>query len=210
MFYVYKLTNKLNSKVYIGKSLDALKRLRIHIKIAKGGKEKYPRKFHAIHAAISKYGIENFYFEILHEVDSEEQAFELETKEVLYLKTNGVQIYNLSDGGEGNSGWHHTEESKKKMSAARRGKKFSEEHRKSLSEAQSGNRHSQFGGHQSTKWKEAKSKLTFNQIIEIKNMLHQQKKSRDIAKLFSVSESTISQIKHNKIWQEAVIDITPE
>lgn len=204
MFYVYKITNKLNLKVYIGKASDALKRFRVHIKIAKGGKEKYPRKFHAIHAAIVKYGLENFTFEILHETLTEQDAFNLESKEIMLLKTNNLPTYNLSNGGEGNSGWKHTKESRKKMSLARKGKSFSNEHKKALSEAQSGSNHSQFGKHQSIKWREGKSKITSAEVEEIKYLIKSKLKSRDIAKFYNVSESLISQIKHNKIWKDVI------
>jgi len=204
MFYVYKLTNKSNFKSYIGKSNDALKRLRTHIKISKGGKAKYPRKFHAIHAAIAKYGIESFYFEILHQVESEEQAFELETNEILKIRKLGINVYNLSDGGEGNSGWHHTNESKLKMSITRKGRVFSSEHKKALSKAQSGNKHSQFGKHQDISWKEKKSKLTSKQVSDIKYLIKIGTKQSLIANTYGVSISTISMIKSGKIWNEVI------
>lgn len=203
MFYVYCITNKLNKKVYIGKSKDALKRFRIHLKIVKGGKEKYPRKYHAIHAAITKYGIENFTFEILHEINTETKAFDLEMKEISFIDLD--KRYNLSNGGEGNSGWKHTEKSKKKMSKARKGKKFTTEHRAALSAAQLGELHSQYGKHQSITWKENKSKLTASQVKEIKKMLiEKQQSSRKISKMFNVSEATISMIKSGKIWSDII------
>jgi group I intron endonuclease len=194
--------NKLNEKIYIGKSKDALKRYRIHLKIAKGGKEKYPRKFQAIHAAISKYGIENFTFEILHETKTEIQSFDLEVKEISLIPFN--KKYNLSDGGEGNSGWKHTDVSKSKMSKSRKGKTFTEEHKEALSKAQSGNLHSQFGKHQTIKWKEAKSKLTAEQVKEIKSLLTLKIKQKEIAKKYNVSVPTVSMIKHGKIWSDII------
>lgn len=202
MFYVYRITNKLNGKVYIGKARDALKRFCAHLKIAKGGKEKYPRKFHAIHAAIVKYGIENFTLEILFELETEKESFLIEQKFILELNENKIPTYNLSMGGEGNFGWHHTPEAKAKMSLTRKNKKFSEEHKKALSAAQSGSLHSQFGKHQTTKWKEAKSKLTLEQVREIKSLLKKKIKQSYIAKSYNVSEALISLIKHNKIWPE--------
>ena len=39
MFYVYRITNKLNNKVYLGKAKDVVKRFHVHMKVAKGGKE---------------------------------------------------------------------------------------------------------------------------------------------------------------------------
>ena len=206
MFYVYCIKNKLNGKVYVGKSKDAIKRFRIHLKIAKGGKEKYSRKFHAIHAAITKYGIENFSFEILYKTLTESESFELEAKTISHLKENNLPTYNLSNGGEGNSGWHHTPESRLKMSKARKGKKFSLEHCKALSEAQSGEKHSQFGTHQTTKWKEAKAKLTALQVREIKQLLLLKTPYKKIAEIYKISISLISQIKRNKIWKEITLN----
>jgi len=50
--------------------------------------------------------------------------------------------YNLTDGGEGLSGWRPTEETKSNMSGAKKGKSFSDEHRKHISEAKRGKSHS--------------------------------------------------------------------
>ena len=56
MIGIYKITNKLNGKVYIGQSRDIDARWRQHI----NAKDNY-----AIHNAIKKYGKENFKFEVL-------------------------------------------------------------------------------------------------------------------------------------------------
>jgi group I intron endonuclease len=205
MFYVYKITNKISGKVYVGKAKDALKRFRTHLKIAKGGKEKYPRKFHAIHAAMVKYGIDSFTFEIFREVETECEAFLVEQKTILDLKINNLPTYNLSNGGEGNSGWQHTEEAKQKMSKSRKGKIFTEEHKQALSAAQSGKLHSQYGKHQTIEWKENKSILTALQVKEIKNLLSKGILQCEIAKSYHVSQGTISYIKNGKTWS----DVTP-
>jgi group I intron endonuclease len=204
MFYVYRITNKVNGKIYIGKAKDALKRFRIHIKIAKGGKEKYPRKFQAIHAAIAKYGIENFTLEIMHEVQTEQESFDLEVIEIASIRKASLPCYNLSDGGEGNSGWHHTKETRQKMSKAGKGKKHSEEHRKAQSEAVKGKKSFMFGTHLSTQWKESIGKLTATQVLEIKNLIANGIRARKIASIYKVSEANISMIKHGKIWSDII------
>jgi group I intron endonuclease len=202
MYYVYRIVNKLNSKTYVGKARDPLKRFRGHIKIAKGGKETYPRKFHAIHAAIVKYGIENFSFEIIHEVDTEQEAFDFETAEIAKLRAADLPTYNLSDGGEGNSGWHHTDSARKKMSIARKGRTFTNEHKLALSLAQSGELHPQYGKHQSTQWKENKAKLKADQVREIRKLIVAGIRQKVIANQYGVNPSTISQIKRGKIWND--------
>ena len=56
MFIVYCILNCLNGKVYIGKTNNLKKRYLAHLRVAKGGKEKYPKQFFNIHKAIVKYG----------------------------------------------------------------------------------------------------------------------------------------------------------
>lgn len=49
------------------------------------------------------------------------------------------------------------------------------------------------------------AKLTEKQVIEIKKLILNKIKGRDIAKMFNISEHTISMIKRNKIWKHVNI-----
>ena len=62
MIGIYKITNKLNGKVYIGQSIDIDTRWRQHCKT---------KDNLAIHRAIQKYRPENFSFEVLLECPAE-------------------------------------------------------------------------------------------------------------------------------------------
>lgn len=66
MIGIYKITNLTNNKVYIGQSINILKRFRDHKQIA------FDKRSHCydypLYRAIRKYGIENFKFEIIEEV----------------------------------------------------------------------------------------------------------------------------------------------
>ena len=53
-YYIYKIVNMINNKVYIGKTYDINKRFNTHIKNAKN---KLNRR---LYDAMNKYGIENF------------------------------------------------------------------------------------------------------------------------------------------------------
>lgn len=102
--------------------------------------------------AIQKYGVENIQQEILFENDmTDEYASRLEQICILLFKTNCNKFYNpkfgynLTDGGEGLSGWHPDEERLRvlreqlfKFAEQRKGTHPSEETRKKQSEAKKG------------------------------------------------------------------------
>lgn len=97
MFGIYKITNKLNNNAYIGKSNNIEKRWATHKQRAfyKNSRE-YEK---ALYRAFRKYGLENFSFEVLEEVNSDEEASEREQYWIKYYDTyhNG---YNETIGGE--------------------------------------------------------------------------------------------------------------
>lgn len=131
---IYKVTNKLNKKVYIGQTKQKLKkRKEQHIYCAKRLNE-YKSHFHS---AIIKYGTDNFQWE---QIDCAESKEELNKKEIEYIKkfdsiNNG---YNICAGGEGNSRKAISDETRKKMSNIRKGKKMSEETKLKISKTNLG------------------------------------------------------------------------
>lgn len=118
-YYIYKITNKINGKIYIGQARDVRLRWRSHKSSAsmvkEGRKKRGDNGIQVIHLAIAKYGIENFTFEIIEEVDTLDEANERETYWVSYYDSyhNG---YNLTLGGFNAP---KTEEWKEKVKATR-------------------------------------------------------------------------------------------
>lgn len=96
MAYIYKITNKINGKVYIGKTLNSIqKRWREHLIDSKKRRcEKRP-----LYSAINKYGEENFEIEQIeecsHDILNERECYWIE-----YFGSfkNG---YNATVGGDG-------------------------------------------------------------------------------------------------------------
>ena len=93
--YVYKITNNINNKVYIGITNNYKKRWANEKSYPKS-----PEKRQIIQEAIHKYGKENFSFELLYSNLSVENACEKEIqliKEYNCLVPNG---YNVDKGGK--------------------------------------------------------------------------------------------------------------
>lgn len=88
---LYKITNLINNKIYIGQTVHPEKRWWEHRQRAKTHYDDYP-----IHLAISKYGEDNFTFEVLEWTDDYDNRERELIKEYNSLSPNG---YNLIDGG---------------------------------------------------------------------------------------------------------------
>ena len=103
MIGIYKITNLLNNKCYVGQSVCIEKRFAQH-------KSPYEQQRHSelpLYKAFLKYGIQNFSFEVIEECKEEE----LDVKEQQYIEKfdslchhNG---YNILSGGEGHVGENH-------------------------------------------------------------------------------------------------------
>ncbi len=63
---------------------------------------------------VAKYGKENIIIELVQCVD-EKSAFDLERIYIKQLRESGVKLVNLTDGGEGTSGYKPTDETKMKL-----------------------------------------------------------------------------------------------
>ena len=124
---IYKITNLINSKKYIGKSVNLKRRLKQH----KTGK--YSNNH--LQNAIKKYGIENFTFQII-EFCSVENLSIRERYWIYYYNSN-LNGYNNTDGGENAPGWHFTEQAKNKMKVPK-----SEEFKVNLTKQLEGNTNS--------------------------------------------------------------------
>lgn len=139
---IYLITNKVNGKRYIGKtSRDLELRWKEHQRAA----AKEDPDFY-IARSIRYHGVDNFTVKMVQRCESEEALVEAEKAWIRDLGTHGPAGYNLTDGGEGLSGWVATEEARRNMSeAAKNRAPASEEHRKNISIANSGENNAFYG-----------------------------------------------------------------
>lgn len=155
---IYKTTNLLTGKFYIGQT--------VFIDKVINGKYLGSGKF--LWNSINKHGFENFKVEIVCYAENQEELNNLEKKFIKDFNSLAPNGYNLKEGGEqggkGNKfskevrerlsklkkgknhplyGKNHTDESKIKMSESKKGKKASDATKKKLSEIRKGIRHSE-------------------------------------------------------------------
>lgn len=89
---LYRITNIVNGKSYIGQSIDPKHRFISHISRANNDCDNSP-----IHSAIKKYGKENFKLEIL---EWTEDYNKREQELIIEYNTKSPNGYNVADGGE--------------------------------------------------------------------------------------------------------------
>jgi len=114
---IYKITNDVNDKIYIGQTINSLEeRIReYHVEV------NYSKHNRPITDAMRKYGLKHFKFEIvIDNIQSKEEMDELERYYIKKLHTTCKENgYNIELGG--NSIGKHSEETRRKISLAQMG-----------------------------------------------------------------------------------------
>lgn len=116
MWCIYRITNIVNGKTYIGqhmyKDLD----------------DGYMGSGKILRLAIKKYGLHNFSKDILiSDIRTRKDADEAEIKMIALERSNGHSEYNIVDGGQGFRG-HHSEVAKRKIGKAALGNHYAKGH----------------------------------------------------------------------------------
>lgn len=95
-FVIYKITNTVNGKIYIGQTSNFVDRKKNHRYHGKSGKYDFP-----LYKAMRKYDVENFKFEIIDNSDTREDLNEREKYWIEFYNSKNREIgYNVLDGGE--------------------------------------------------------------------------------------------------------------
>lgn len=203
---IYKTTNLINGKIYIGQS--------------NANDPNYLGSGTTILKAINKYGKENFIIEILEICGDKEQLNIRETYWIKFFNSTNIDIgYNIRPGGFSST---HSQETKdkisktltgktqsastiKKRSKTLTGRKLSNDHKKKLLLFETGNS-IKLGckNSVSTKLKMSKAKkgknnprfINFNgcQLIDIINLRLLKNSDRSISKILGVSRTPITRV----------------
>ena len=92
--YLYKITNTVNGKMYIGVTKDPKHRKWQHFN------HRHPDTMSVVKYAIDKHGSENFTFEVIC-IGTKDYILDLEPKAISLYNTLSPNGYNISKGGEG-------------------------------------------------------------------------------------------------------------
>jgi|TARA_B110000259_G_scaffold144359_1_gene162571 hypothetical protein len=139
-YYVYQLKTSDGDIIYIGKGTGD--RINKHVKIANHkskNRDKNPKLYNKINSTINKGGY--IIPEILFESELEGLCLD---EEIRIITEIGLKnLCNLTEGGEGTSGYKLSEETKAKMSASKKGVKrgpMSEETKAKISASKKGSK----------------------------------------------------------------------
>lgn len=206
MFYVYSIFNITNGKLYIGKTNNLHRRWIEHQRIARGGAELYD-EYSVIHAAINKYGVDNFEFSELQKFDIEIIAYQAEEYWIRFFNSRDPEFgYNITVGGIGsgsgedspNFGLKRSEETISKLRTTHLGKRnsnygkiFSNEVRQNMSKAQT-----RFGENQSHVI------LTWEKVDEMRRLYSNGVKISELSRIFNTNRSNVHSIVNFKTWNK--------
>lgn len=223
---MYKITNLVNGKIYVGKTSDVNKRWAKHLKIAQTQEKK---AYHYLHKSINKYGADKFTVEILENELIETEALDREKFWIKELNCKDPNIgMNLTAGGEGTTGLKWSEESRNKKRGINNhnfGKPLSDETKEKLSILFSGESNPFYGKKHpqevveflknrevsddvrnvisegcrgENQWN---AKFSDIDILDIRKKWDTGEKSQtELAKEYGVKPNTINQIVNRKRW----------
>lgn len=188
---IYKITNLLNNKVYIGSSKYIERRYRNHFLALIKGNHVSPH----LQRAFNKYGISSFSFTILEIVENTEDLLSIEQKWIdFYQSSNDTKGYNIRIEAESNRGFKHSEETKNKMSLSRKGHIVSDETRKKIALSNTGKKKSEESKEKMRKaklGKPSKKRIPILQVSLNGNVIREWDSIEEASKVLKVSRTKI-------------------
>jgi len=218
-YIVYLIKNKLNNKIYVGST----KKFKIRIIQHKSDLKLNRHNNSRLQYDWNLYGLDSFDFISVEENIKPEQRYEREQYYIDYYDLNNPSKgYNIAVNAEKSmKNRKHSKESLELMSVGH--KNISNETRLKMSRSQKGKKRAAESIEKSAsklrgipKSEEAKrkssmtqsgsksihSKLSHEDVLDIKERLSRKEKQKDIAEAYGVHDSVISKISNNKAYKE--------
>ena len=172
-FTIYKITNIVNGKCYVGCTKRSIK-LRWHWhQIDASKKSSLP-----FHKAIREFGIKSFAYSLLYQTES---LIEAQTLEALAIREQNAHFlsggYNMT-WGHGTTGWVPNEEWRRNRSISSKQHVFTAIQRSRISKANTGKGNGRFGHTATAKCREAASKASlgkFKGIVHSKEFIEKRR-----------------------------------
>jgi len=125
IYTIYKATNIINKKTYIGFDSNWPSRKNKH-------KNYYLKKITKFYSAIKKYGWDSFEWTVLYQSKDKDHTLN-EMENFFIVEYNSINSgYNIIPGGSKRKNCKQSEETKNKISKKLKGRIFTEEHRKNM------------------------------------------------------------------------------
>lgn len=134
MGFIYKITNIINNKLYVGQTTKKRPTDRFSQHRYYANHPEQESNISYLHRAMASDGVNNFKFEILEEVDDDI----LNSREQYWiekLKTLAPNGYNLTEGGDGTKGYSRTQSAEERDKRSKTMKSFYENNPKAIEEA---------------------------------------------------------------------------
>ena len=192
---IYIFTNKVNGKKYVGETLNMKKRISHY---------KSPSKRRYFETALKKYGFDGFNLQVIYlPKASKEELLDLE-ETFIFIENSLVTEngYNLCQRGRMNSILPMSDETRRKLSEAQRGKKHSDESKRQISEGNAGKKRSDESRH-----KMSESKKGNKASEETKRKLSKAQKGRQHTDETRRKMSEVQKVKPTKT-EKSVIQLS--
>lgn len=219
---IYKITNTLNGRVYVGQSCNIENRMAAHRRYLVRGAHDNNR----LQRAWNKYGSGCFTFEVIEAVNDNDALTEREQFWIDTLSAAGAGGYNMCPAAGSCKGYKHTAESIAKRLGRSPWNKgvigqyklgpASEEQKAKIGNAQKGSKNHNFGKKITDEVKQKirsalagskchLAKLDERKVLEIKVALSNGAIGAELARKYGVANTQISLIRHGKTWRHVIV-----